>query len=386
LGVASDKKIAAVQNRERGNRLNRLLDRWLGCPVVFVLGLLHHKRSRPPQVRRIGILAFGAMGDALLLSSLLHDLRVGFPLCSITVFASNSNNAIFDLLDGPDHVVRVPISNPWAMLQIIRRVRFDVLIDSGQWARISAILAAAAKTSYSIGFKTSGQWRHWAFDAVVEHSNSCHEIDNFRRLLSPLGISATSLPKFTEEVLRAQDHRFSHPYVVFHPWASGFKSELREWPIDRWAAVAKEVHKRGYHVVVTGSRDDAARAQALTDALNAPSQIFNFAGQVSLRGTASLLLNAAAVVSVNTGVMHMAALLNRPTLALHGPTNPRRWGPLGSSAIVIGPDWNCGCGYLNLGFEYPTSPPDCMSRISIDDVLDKLATTLNWKKEQQHAT
>jgi ADP-heptose:LPS heptosyltransferase len=83
-------------------------------------------------------------------------------------------------------------------------------------------------------------------------------------------------------------------------------------------------------------------------------------------------------VSVNTGIMHISALLERPTLALHGPTNPRRWGPLGKTAVVIGPGPECGCGYLNLGFEYPRSPPDCMARISVEEVLARLGTMLGW--------
>jgi ADP-heptose:LPS heptosyltransferase len=74
--------------------------------------------------------------------------------------------------------------------------------------------------------------------------------------------------------------------------------------------------------------------------------------------------------------MHLAALLDVPMVALHGPTNPQRWGPLGRAAAVAGPGPECGCGFLNLGFEYPASPPACMERIDVSEVARLLRPML----------
>jgi len=77
---------------------------------------------------------------------------------------------------------------------------------------------------------------------------------------------------------------------------------------------------------------------------------------------------ARATVSVNTGIMHMAACCDAPVVGLHGPTNPLRWGPLTARAHNHAPQ-GMGCGYLNLGFEYPALPPDCMGAIAPEDVI-----------------
>ena len=73
------------------------------------------------------------------------------------------------------------------------------------------------------------------------------------------------------------------------------------------------------------------------------------------------------LVSGNTGVMHLAAGLHRPQIALHGPTDPRLWGPLNDRAKVI--QTSCpDCPCLRLGFEYHRSDDACMRKISVAEV------------------
>jgi ADP-heptose:LPS heptosyltransferase len=102
------------------------------------------------------------------------------------------------------------------------------------------------------------------------------------------------------------------------------------------------------------------------------------AGKGNLLSTAAYLNGAAAVVAVNTGTMHLAALLEKPLVALHGPTNPDRWGPIypghanSNSTLVLGPGSEEGGAYLNLGFEYPENPSYLMDQISVEAVVAAL--------------
>ena len=357
---------------ERGSRVKRTVDRWGGCPLVWLLSLFRRKRARPRIIGQIGILMFGAIGDAVLASAIIHDLRREYPSARITAFVSAANSGILDLLEGPDAVVVTPLSRPLRAISILREVKFDVLIDTAQWPRISAVLAALAAAGYTIGFQTPRQFRHRAYDAAVPHSAQRHELDNFRALLGSLGIAGQALPRFRRELFEQAALHHRPPYIVLHPWAAGYKSRFREWPAENWLRLASMAMHRGYRVVVTGGPQDAERSQALVAALGNPSDMEVLAGRASLRDTTLALINARAVVAVNTGIMHIAALLGVPTLALHGPTNPRRWGPVGRNCIVIGPGPECGCAYLNLGFEYPANPPDCMAAITVEEVTAHL--------------
>src|SRR5439155_24747055 len=82
---------------------------------------------------------------------------------------------------------------------------------------------------------------------------------------------------------------------------------------------------------------------------------------------ADVFAAADAVVSVNTGLMHLAAIVGARTVSLEGPTPLGRWGPIGPRTRSVVTTYD-GCGYLDLGFEYAGHRLDCMLGISVDAV------------------
>ena len=187
----------------------------------------------------------------------------------------------------------------------------------------------------------------------------------------------------------------SKPYIVLHPWASGTQFAMREWPLNSWLELGKRLVSAGYAIVITGGPDDKKRAADLVKKLNtslasaklsvrkasnlddplASVPIISVAGSANWIETAQLLNQAEAVVAVNTGTMHLAAILGRPLIALHGPTNPARWGPLTSGTtipVILGPGLSEGGAYLHLGSEYPKEPVYLMDQISPNAVIKAL--------------
>ncbi|MBF6560071.1 MAG: hypothetical protein IVW56_07265 [Candidatus Binataceae bacterium] len=87
------------------------------------------------------------------------------------------------------------------------------------------------------------------------------------------------------------------------------------------------------------------------------------------------------MVSVDTGVMHLAAALGGPVIGLCGPALSRRWGQVGARAIAIDSP-HPRAGYSYLGFEMPRRPPPVMEAITLASVLGEcermlaLATSL----------
>ena len=160
-----------------------------------------------------------------------------------------------------------------------------------------------------------------------------------------------------------------NPYLVFHLWPGGTGCKLKQWPVERWVRLAEHFIDSGYRIVLTGAPSQKSANDAVIDAISATRRrlVYNHAG-LSLSETAALLLSARLVVSVDTGVMHMAAALEVPLVALMGPACRRRWGPISASASVLESPLS-GCGYLNLGFEIPRNPPKCMEAISLEAVL-----------------
>jgi ADP-heptose:LPS heptosyltransferase len=239
------------------------------------------------------------------------------------------------------------------------------MIDFGMWPRLEALLSALSGAKWVVGVKTPGQHRHYAFNLAVDHTTE-HEITNYRNLVAPFGIESKSMPSF-----RSGSHRgrpLERRYAILHLWPVGANAAERSWPTERWFQLAQELKDRGQAVVLTGGPADVAVAEALAGVWRSRGlDAFSIAG-LPAEETIVWLRHAEGVVSVNTGLMHLAAAVGAPTVALNGPTSGRRWGPLGARTHCVAspmiPE-----GYLNLGWERDDRFRNCMEAISVDSVI-----------------
>lgn len=362
----------------RESALPRLVDHAAGTPLLWLWGAGRRKRPLPAAPRRFGLMMFETIGDTLLAGTLVASLRDRFPAGELVVFVSGGNRGAVALLAGIDTVVEVPLTRPRRALAAVRSIAVDVMIDIGQWPRWYAVLCAASRSRHTIGFATPGQSRHYAYDTAVTHRRDVHELENFQRLLAPVTDAPALPPARALRTPGALPARISAraPYIVVHPWASGFRFASREWPLSRWTELVARLAGLGVSVLVTGGPADRARAAAFVAACPGGLAVQSIAGEASLAELAALLRGAAAVVAVNTGVMHLAALLDVPLVALHGPTSRLRWGPIGVRSIALAPPPSAQCEFLHLGFEYPKGPVNCMERIEVDEVFAALRSLL----------
>jgi heptosyltransferase I len=254
----------------------------------------------------------------------------------------------------------------------------DVMVDFGQWPRFDALLALASRAAFTIGFQTRGQFRHFGYDATVAHCSNVHEMENYRRLVRALGVKAGNPPRLRAPSVGASP---AANYAVFHLWPGGRRKELKRWPDEKWISLVEEIASREMEVVLTGCFADRDANNAIIERVRRRSWRFvkNAAG-VSVQETAALLAHAHLVVSVDTGVMHMAAALGVPLVALHGPTSSRRWGPVSESAIAVDSPLD-GCGYLHLGWEHAPRPLSCMECIPYEAVRDACRSIIEKQVE-----
>lgn len=351
----------------RGDRRLRALDRTLGVALLFVAGLGRRKRRPPAAIRRVGVLKSAAVGDMILLSAVARDVVAAFPDAKVFVIAGHDNAEVARLIENVE-IVTLPIGNPLAAARTLRRLELDVLLDFGQWSRIEALCSLLSGARYVVGFETPGQRRHYCYDATVRHSGEVHELENYRHLAASIGVESHAVPRLGSP--DANGRPAGERFVVFHLWPGGYRSELKEWPLESWRELAGQLAERGYSIVLTGSDADTERTEQFVRTCQGLARpIRNAAGMYALSDLVDLLHDASCVVSVNTGVMHLAAATGAPTIALNGPTSEVRWGPVGERVRSVNADLP-GCGYLNLGFEYDRGRTDCMRAISVDRVVD----------------
>ena len=359
---------SARRARHRGSTLLRATDRYLGIPVVALGGVLRRRRPRPAAPSTIGLLNSTSIGDTVLMSAVVRDIADAFPRARLVFFAGETNRSLVHLIEGVT-AVTVPFVNPLETIRAIRRERVDLIVDFDSWPRIEPVYCLLSGARYSVGFRCPGQYRHYGFDDAVDHSAELHELDNYRRLAAVLGVESRRDPRLRPPGVLSEDDLPERPYVVFHPWPSGVRSRLKEWPVESWRALGEGLAAEGYTIVVTGSIEDEPRARAFVESTSRlAGRIVSVAGRYDLGALADLLHASRCVISVNTGVAHLAAAVGSSTVALNGPTSDKRWGPIGERAVSVNSSGE-GCGYLYLGWEYDGHRTDCMDGISVARVM-----------------
>jgi ADP-heptose:LPS heptosyltransferase len=372
---------------ERGNSFNRWLDRYAGIPLAACSSVLRLGRGAAPIVepQRVGFICLGAIGDLLLFSALITALRERLPQARFVLLTSRANAATVRLIPGIDSSAAFAVTEVSSMAAWLREQRLDVLFDSTQWARLGAVLCNFSNARTTVGFDTCGQHRAFGYSCKVEHRNDRHEVENFLELgraLYPglLGAPRLLMPQSPPDDLPAElcgrleptgEAGDALPRRIFlHMWPSGAHAWLKEWPADNWDALARMLSVEGFEVYLTGGPADAQRNNAFLQA-HPQCPAVSLAGRTSLQGLAWLFSRASAVVSVNTGTMHLASIAGAPTVGLHGPTNPLRWGPVGRHVRALLPHKG-PYAYLNLGFEYPRPFTPCLDSLPVEDVADAL--------------
>nr|WP_304664713.1 lipopolysaccharide heptosyltransferase I [Stutzerimonas zhaodongensis] len=119
------------------------------------------------------------------------------------------------------------------------------------------------------------------------------------------------------------------PYLLFlhgTTWAS------KHWPEDYWRELAERMSEFGWSIRLPwGNADEKARAERIAEGLSSVSVL----PKLNLGGIAKVVAGARACVAVDTGLGHLAAALDVPSISLYGPTLPGRVGAYGRSQIHL---------------------------------------------------
>ena len=145
----------------------------------------------------------------------------------------------------------------------------------------------------------------------------------------------------------------------------------KRWPASNFAALANHYLARGWRVWLLGSDKDAGitgQIQALAPRAD------NLAGRTRLAQAIDLMSLCAVVVSNDSGLMHVAAALARPLIAIYGASDPGMTPPLSDRAQVLRLDLPCSPCFQR---ECPLGHGRCLTGISVDRVIDAVARQSN---------
>jgi ADP-heptose:LPS heptosyltransferase len=380
-------------------KIFRFFDRYLGIPLVIFLAIITGTKRRLPieSIKNILFIKLAAIGDSILLIPTLRKLKNSFPDSKLTFICSDINHEIIEKIPYVDKIINFKvydiIKHPINFLRFLKKLRktkFDLVIDAGQWERINSIITALVNKNYSIGFKTKGQWKHFVYDAVVDHVKDKHEVENFFDLLQPIGIIPITSPMPYDELqleyfFKPEHREFSSNFwvendllnkkvICMHP-GCGEQGKPREWDVQKYITVAKNLYEKDkdIRIIITGTNIELKLCNILYDEIK--DYAINTAGKYSIDQTAALIEKSDLIICSNTGILHVSACVGTSSIGLHGPTNPKKWGAYGKKANIVQSDKYCSpCLYL--GHDYGCNVHTCMQNINSDQVLIKVKKIL----------
>jgi heptosyltransferase III len=407
----------------RGKDSLKLIDRWVGVPLVWFLGL-RSKLLNKPFDKPLGdgdhllVVKLSALGDTLLLLPVLKALkkRVG-PHGRVVAVATSINEAAFRYNPWIDRLIVVDFRklmwNPLSFLALmgqLKQEKIHVALDFDQWLRISPILCFFSGAPFRFGFKTKGQGRHFLYNSSVPNEKGRHESEQFADVAFLAGLNHGNIEDYPGFLKREKLFGLAQgkssgpnqkPLIHFHP-GCGVHGWQRAWPVESYAQLAQKLYQglgASFRLTGMGDYEEGLAKQILE---KSGLEMDNRCGILSLPELTKLLEEADLVVCGNTGVMHLVVGLEKPLVALHGPTDPVKWGPGSASAYAlverdparpVGQDWeeikgqkssmvrvlraNLPCSpCLNLGFEYGCKARPCMEGIEVNVVYRECLAAL----------
>ena len=300
-----------------------------------------------PAPRSIVVVKLSAIGDVLHGVPVAVALKRAFPEARIG-WAVEGRAA--DVLAGHsaiDHLFRLPrgwLKSPAAVLSLRQQLRAfapDVAIDL-QGLLKSGVASWLSGARMRIGFaRPVAREYSWLAATNLVKPVATHVVDRNCDLLVPLGVR-DSRPSFDMPTWPVSLERVRHwltglrltaPPVVINPgagWAS------KRWPAERFAALARCLHRRhGIRpLVVWGGSEERALAEQIAAEACGEAVV---ATDTTLQDLGELFRLSRLVISGDTGPLHLAAAVGTPCVGLFGPVPAARNGPYGSHHICVEP-------------------------------------------------
>jgi lipopolysaccharide heptosyltransferase II len=321
----------------------------------------------------------------VLVTPAIRVLAEAFPGSSVTVLAEAFAADVFEANPRISEVIAIDRwslrGQPWyrklatdvRWLRRIREGRYDVVVDLFCGPR-SALMALTSGARVRVAEAVRGRRLFYTRTVAVEHSGR-HLVEQKMQIV---GAVTGDLPipdaevflreeerKEAQERLQRESGGCDGPFVGFFPGAGW---QHREWPADRFARLGDMLAGRGFRAVVLGGPRDVGACGRVAERMSSRPVIFS--GIARLRETIALIDRMSLFVSNDTGPMHIAAALGKPTIGLFGPGDIVKYRPWGACAHVISarlpcspcPQWRETCRLH--GFR----PGECMERISVEEV------------------
>lgn len=343
----------------------------LVCSALAVAKQVATPFARPRgPIKKIAIMKFFGMGSIVVASPCLAALRDLYPGAELHFVTFKSNRELLEILGIADHAHYVDPSTPvtftrttLAAVRALRAADIDLAIDLEFFAKFPLALSSLAGIRKKAGFYLQVEgWRRMLLDVRGVYNHYFHTKDIFLSLVYLLATDDPYFLGFADYAARYRYPRFvptqleraalrkklgprltaTDELIVINPNTSpDLAPEARKWPEERYAQLADRLlrDRPRARIALVGAPSERPYVERIAGKV-APelrARASSLAGELGLRELLVLFAEAALVVSNDSGPMHLACLVDAPTVGLFFADSPTLFAPLGSNTRSVVP-------------------------------------------------
>jgi lipopolysaccharide heptosyltransferase II len=362
------------------------------------------------QVRRVLVVHLFEIGDVVMLTPFLRELRRLLPDARITLIVKPETRDLVETCPYIDEVIAYdmhlapiwrPLLLPWRAFQTARRLwtrRFDLAIvpswlaDNSYASFLACFSGARWRVGYSERVSARRRRLNRGFDRLFtqtrDEAGLAHDVRHNLAMISLLG--GTVEQETLELWLAPDDEAFAQSFLESHGLMPGETvvalcpsaghSALKQWPIKHFLDLARRIHTSGnIRILIVGGPGDTALGTVFEEEFGI--SVINAVGKTTLRQMAALLTHSRCFVANDAGPMHIAAAMRVPTVALFGSSCHHRYGPWGTGHAILSHELACSpCGRghddercRRCLFERPR----CLTEMTVDEVWEVVQPRLH---------
>jgi lipopolysaccharide heptosyltransferase II len=339
------------------------------------------KPIKPEHIQRLLIRSTNWIGDAVMTTPAVRAIRKGFPNAHISILAKPWVAPVFE---NSEHIDRLIIYDGerrhkglFGKIRLARDLKkyyFDAAILL-QNAFEAALIAFLAGIPLRIGYSRDAR------RLLLTHAIPCtheiktkHQTEYYLNILREIGIIQDNRDLYlklnrgdrfrAEKVLLKQHVSLDDKIIGINPGAT--YGPAKQWPVDRYAQLADRILAfSGARVIIFGGPGDKTLGQKISRKMR--HRPVDLSGKTSLGEAMALIERCELFITNDSGLMHVAAALDVPLVAVFGSTNPVATGPIGPNSKVVQAAVPCSpC----LSSECPEGHLKCMDQIDVDRVFD----------------
>jgi len=331
---------------------------------------------------KILIIAPNWIGDAVMTEPLISQLKKNNPNSQIDVLATPWVASIMKAIPAVDQIITADFQH--GALQWNERKALAKQLANSAYTHAyvlpnsfkSALIPWLAKIPRRIGYQ--GEMRWGLINQALKNPSRSHRPPMSSHYFALSGQTSSEVPQphlslpeamIDQSQQTLQNIQAHQELYVLCPGAE--YGPAKQWPIEHFGNLAKQLiqTKQNSLVLILGSKKEFSIGSDITNISNHPDRVINWCGQTSLEDAMAAISNATAVISNDSGLMHIAAAFRRPQVAIFGSSDPRHTPPLSKLASIHWLHLECSPCFKRT---CPLGHLKCLVDIEVKDVLNSV--------------